>query len=85
MPYYTEREGILVDREGNISLRHDGQLRQIKHAWPAPPAKDNDPDPAHWRVVFTDETTAVIGRPIMSAARMRRLYERPGEVVFKDL
>lgn len=82
MSYYTEREGILVSREGNISLRHAGQLRQIKHAWPAPPAKATDTDPSHWCVVFTDESTAIIGRPIMNAAHMRRLYECPASVVF---
>lgn len=80
--YYTEREGILVDREGNISLRHQGLLRKIAHAQPAPPAKPTDTDPSFWYVHFTDNTTAVIGRPIMGAALMRRLYECPGEVVF---
>lgn len=75
MSYYTEREGILVARDGTISLRHEGQLRQILSACPAPPAKPDDDDPTHWQVRFTDDTRATIGRPTMQAALVRRQYE----------
>lgn len=75
MNYYTEREGILITRTGQISLRHDGQLRRVKSAHPAAPAKSDDADPAHYDVWFTDGTTAVIGRPTMRGALMRRMYE----------
>lgn len=82
--YFTEREGILVDAAGKISLRHDGQLRPIAAAVPLLPAKADDPDPAHWAVRFEDGTTATIGRPIMKAALMRRMMECPMSVLFHD-
>ena len=75
MMYTTEREGILVTATGQISLRIDGQLRRIKHASPKPPFKPGDTDPLFWNVLFTDGTTATIGRPLMRGALMRRMYE----------
>ena len=75
MSYTAEREGILVTATGQISLRIDGQLRRVKSAHPAAPAKSDDADPAHYDVRFTDGTTAVVGRPTMRGALMRRMYE----------
>ena len=72
---FIEREGILITRTGQISLRHDGHLRRVKHASPQPPAKLEDNDPNFWDVLFTDGTIAVFGRPTMRGALMRRLYE----------
>lgn len=78
MNTFIERKGILVNEQGEIFLRQNGDLKRVRYAQPEEGDQGESKGfgfPWFWDVVFDDGTRAKISGLTMKAALYRRAME----------